>query len=56
MQAEAYEDATGSTPEEAAEEFSTGMDQWLENLLDEATEVGTNALNDFLRAFSRHEI
>ena len=31
--AEAYEDATGSTPEEAAEEFSAGMDQWLENLL-----------------------
>jgi hypothetical protein len=52
MQAEAYEDATGSTPEEAAEEFSSGMDQWLDNLLDEAPEVGTNALNDFLRAFS----
>lgn len=52
MQAEAYEDATGSTPEEAAEEFSSGVDSWLENLLKDTDEASSNSLNNFLRAFS----
>ena len=52
MQAEAFEDATGSTPEEAAEEFSSGVDSWLENLLKDTDEASSNSLNNFLRAFS----
>ena len=51
-QSEAFEDATGSTPEEAAEEFSSGVDSWLENLLKDTDEASSNALNNFLRAFS----